>query len=196
MDMKIKEQQQAFLQDLLAPPVPIQAVAAPTATVVASEKSVVRPNPRNKTSLYDQTLESLAYIASFIMAAGLWIAGAFFTLVFLENAGLPVNVLSWGQWAIPLLVSAVELKLWPQRGRGPQRLLVWLVVLAFDIGTSWAGAASWGAGRHFNIFSGITLPSGGAGLALFALTLGLVFAFVPEKLGKWAVRELRTLWRI
>ncbi len=196
MDMKMKEQQQAFLQDLLATPAPAQAVATTASTVVTPERSTTRQTQRSKTSVYDQILESLAYIASFIIAAGLWIAGAFFTLVFLQGTGLPINGLSWGQWSIPLLVSAVELKLWPQRGRGPQRLLVWFVVLAFDIGTSWAGLVSWGAGRHINLFSGITLPSGGAGLAIFALVLGLLFAFAPEKLGKWAVRELRALWRI
>jgi hypothetical protein len=138
----------------------------------------------------------MAYVASLAIAGGLWAAGAFFTLVFLRGAGVPLAPAQLVAWLVPAFVSAVELKLWPARGRSPIRALVWLGVVTFDVGASFAGLVQWGAGRRINLFTGFTLPTTGAALWVFALGAGLVFAFAPEKIGKWAGRELRALLKI
>jgi hypothetical protein len=194
--MEAKPEEQALLEALInAPTQPAMAtVVAGTNSTQAQPRIITKP--RSRATVYDQTLEAMAYVASLGIALALWTAGAFFTLVFLEGAGVPVAPTQIFAWLIPAFVSAVELKLWPARGRSPIRGLIWFSVLAFDVGTSFAGLVQWGAGRRINLFTGITLPSTGTTLWLFALGLGLLFAFAPERIGKFAVRELRTLLKV
>lgn len=191
---------QALLESLMATPAqPAMATAAPAGAAAApaiEAQQRASSKPRSKPGIYDQTLEAMAYVASLAIAGGLWAAGAFFTLVFLQGAGVPVSPAMALAWLAPAFISAVELKLWPARGRSPIRALVWLGVVVFDVGASFAGLVEWGAGRRINLFTGITLPSAGAALWAFALGAGLVFAFAPEKIGKWAIRELRALLKI
>lgn len=181
---------------LPAGPVDAPAATSPTTPATERPRTTTASKPRSKPGIYDQTLEAMAYVASLAIAGGLWAAGAFFTLVFLSGAGVPVAPTQALAWLVPAFVSAIELKLWPARGRSPIRALIWLGVVAFDVGASFAGLADWGAGRHIDLFTGITLPSTGAALWLFALGAGLVFAFAPEKIAKWALRELRGLLKI
>ena len=194
--MEAKPEEQALLESLInAPAQPAMATAgAVTTSVQAQPRATTKP--RSKPGIYDQILEGMAYIASLAIGLALWVAGAFFTLVFLEGAGVPVAPAQALAWLIPAFVSAVELKLWPARGRSPIRGLIWLGVLAFDVGTSFAGLVEWAGGRHINLFTGFTLPTTGTTLWLLALILGLLFAFAPERIGKFAVRELRTLLKI
>lgn len=191
---------QALLESLVGgQPQPAMAAAAPAGAAAAVDPPAQQrasSKPRSKPGIYDQTLEAMAYVASLAIAGGLWAAGAFFTLIFLQGAGAPVAPAHAVAWLVPAFVSAVELKLWPARGRSPIRALVWLGVVVFDVGASFAGLVEWGAGRRINLFTGIILPSSGAALWAFALGAGLVFAFAPEKIGKWAIRELRGLLKI
>ena len=190
---------QALLESLMASssqPAMVTATSTAAAPPIETQQRAT-PKPRTKPSIYDQTLEAMAYIASLAIAAGLWLAGAFFTLVFLQHANVPyIAPTVLAAWLVPAFISAIELKLWPARGRSPYRAIIWLLVLAFDIGTSFAGLIEWGAGRQIDLFTGITLPSSGTGLWIFASGLGLTFAFAPERIGRWAIRELRTLLKI
>jgi hypothetical protein len=189
---------QAYLAQLFANPAP---VAASTPADRPTTEQTVKPErtTERKTSkhhdIYQQSLESLAYLGSLLIAAGLWAAGAYFTLRFIETLGVDFMSLGIFAWAIPAIISAIELSLWPRAGRGWQRVLVFSLVLAFDVGSSFAGVVSVGAGKTFALFNGVTLPKSGAGLWVIAIGAGLVFAFIPEKIGRWAVRELRTVWK-
>ena len=194
--MKAKPEEQALLESLINPPIQPTMATAVAATTPVQAQPRATTKPRSKPSIYDQTLEAMAYITCLAIGVGLWAAGAFFTLIFLEGEGVPVAPAQALAWLIPAFVSAVELKLWPARGHSPIRGLIWFGVLTFDVGTSFAGLMEWGSGRHFNFFTGITLPTTGATLWLVALAFGLLFAFAPERIGKFAVRELRTLLKI
>jgi hypothetical protein len=189
---------QAYLAQLFANPAPAAATASgdrsATEQTIRSERTTERKTSKHH-DIYQQSLESLAYIGSLLIAAGLWAAGAYFTLRFIETLGVDFMSLGVFAWAIPAIISAIELSLWPRAGRGWQRVLVFSLVLAFDVGSSFAGVVSVGAGKTFALFNGVTLPKSGAGLWVIAIGAGLVFAFIPEKIGRWAVRELRAVWK-
>lgn len=178
----------------------LPAPSIPAVPPSPPQKSIEdRPKARPKVLSYDdgivgKILDSAAYLGGLALGIGIWIAGAYFTLVFLGQMGINLAALSWGQWLIPAVISACELRLWPRSGTLWQRWIVWLVVLMFDVGTSWAGLVAWGAGRHIPIFDGIALPESGWSLRILALVLGLAFAFMPEKIVRWAVPEIRAVW--
>jgi hypothetical protein len=96
-------------------------------------------------------------------------------------------------WLIPAIVTAVELKLWPQASSVLIRWAVFLGVLTFDVGSSFAGFTSWAGGRTIPLFTGFTFPSTGWGVWLPGILLGLLFAFGPERLVRYAVGELNAL---
>lgn len=188
------------------PAAPIVASAAqPTTTVEIPAAPLLPAEPRRQRQtrqarqvsqepgLYDRVGQTAALIMALIMAFGLWFVGARFTLEFLASMGIVLASIGIAKWLIPLLVSAAELWLWPQ-GLGWQRWCIWSVVLIFDVGSSWAGFVVWASGRYVPLFQGFTLPTGGVWLHGIALALGLAFAFLPERLGRWAIGELQTVW--
>ena len=145
--------------------------------------------------LYERVGTSVALLVALAIGVGLWIAGAYFTLRFLESLGLRLGGLGGWQWLIPLGISSAELFLWPRRGTRVQQVVVFMAVLAFDVGSTYAGMVDMAAGRTVQLFAGITIPHDGPLLVALGLGSGLLFAFGPEKLWKWAVTDLIALWR-
>lgn len=191
-----KSDAQLQAEMILEPTVPL--VAQPAASHVAQPKE--QPQPRRTSSrristAYDKAGTTVAYAGAMFLAGLLWYLGAFFTLTFLQTQGLEIQHLGLVAWLVPLGITAIELWLMPRTGTRWQSVLVFLAVLAFDVGTSWSGAITWGAGKHIALFNGFTLPKAGLTLHALALVLGLVFAFLPEKIGRWAAAELWHVWR-
>ena len=122
---------QAYLAQLFANSAP---VTAPTlADRPATEQTIkAERNTERRTSkhhdIYQQSIDSLAYLGSVLIAAGLWAAGAYFTLQFIETLGVDFMSLGVFASAIPSIISAIELSLWPRAGRGWQRVLVFSLV--------------------------------------------------------------------
>ena len=191
----------AVLQNALSAATPTatavlpSTMPTPVASVQTTTTQITQPKPRAKRmGLYDKVGQTMALSMAVALAIGIWIVGAKFTLDFLASMGVNLASLSYGQWLIPLAISASELWLWPKGSSIWQRWAVWLGVLLFDVGSSWAGFTEWAGGRYVPLFAGFTMPAEGFPLHGLALVLGLVFAFLPEKIGRWAVSELRTLW--
>jgi hypothetical protein len=144
--------------------------------------------------LYSRLGRSIALCGFLALSSLLWYAGAFFTLSFLES-WYTVSRLGLLQWLIPLAITATEIFLWP-RWRGS--LAQWLgfsAVLLFDVGTTVSGLLPLLAGRAVDLFGGFQLPEAGAWLYSLSIAGGLLLAYGPEKLGKWALGELYGLWR-
>lgn len=189
--MQTPAQNDQLIADLINAAAPPPATIAPPPATVRTER---RTSSTNK-GLYDRAGMTLALLLSLAIAAGLWAGGAFFTLSFFRSIGVHLDPRNVAAWLLPLAITAGELWLWPKVGQRWQAVLIFFVVLAFDVGTSWAGAVQWGAGRYIPLFTGITLAQGGWPLHVLALTAGLSFAFLPEKLTRYALAELQRTWR-
>jgi hypothetical protein len=142
----------------------------------------------------DKAMNALAYLGIIGIAVLLWWWGAGFTVNFLAGLSTSIKTWGWPAWGIPVLVTMIELKLWRHMTNplSPAGAAV-LVVLLFDIGTSFAGFTQWAAGRTLPLFTGITFPSAGWPLWIVGIGLGVVFAFLPERLSRWALAELAAL---
>jgi hypothetical protein len=167
-----------------------QPAAAPQAP---PERPQTAPRTRTKQGLYDRVGMSLALSLGLGVAFLLWLAGAFFTLQFLKGMGVALAGAGLAQWLIPAAITAGELWLWPRASTRPQQTALFLLILAFDVGTSLIGLRNWAAGREIPNVG--TLPAAGWGLWAGALVVSLVCAFWPEKLGRWSVSELLKAWR-
>lgn len=185
------------------PPAPTEVIVTPSAPAVTIERvertESAPPRVSKKMAaaagLYDRIGITLALLGSLAIATGLWWVGAYFTLRFLAGAGLKMAATDMAAWLIPATITAIELWLLSRIRSNWQALVVFLAVLAFDLGTSWGGFVEWGAGRHIGLFAGFTIPTEGRTLHLIAIILGLIWAFLPEKIARWAVAELRRVWQ-
>lgn len=198
---KATEHDQLIAELLAAADAAKAAQAIPQAATPPADRQQTAPNkprstsPRPLSGLYDKIGMTLALVAALAVAALLWYAGAWFTLWFLERAGLALAGAGALRWLIPAALTAGQLWLWPRANSPWQSLLLFLGFLGFDVGTSWGGFTSWGAGRRVELFNGFTIPKDGPWLNGIALVLGLTFAFLPEKIARWALGELRRVWR-
>ncbi len=187
-----------LLADLINQPVTTPAIPSPP-PIDTQQTITTQQRPRSTTrtvgGLYDKLGLTLALIGSLAVSALIWYAGAYFTLWFLERAGLALAGAGAVKWLIPAAITAGQLWLWPRANSPWQSLLVFLGFLAFDVGTSWGGFTNWAAGRRIEMFSGFTIPNNGLWLHGLALICGLGFAFLPEKIARWALGELRRTWR-
>ncbi len=172
-----------------APAAPAQEKAAPRPASRPTRKAP----PAFVGDLYSRLGRSIALLGFTLLSGFLWYAGAYFTLAFLER-WYPVSSLGLAQWLIPLAITATEIFLWPQRASWPQRIGFWSVLL-FDIGTTYSGLLPLIAGRRVDIFGSHVIPEAGAVLYAIGILSGLLLAYGPEKLGKWALSELYALWR-
>ena len=102
---------------------------------------------------------------------------------------------SWQEALLAEKPSAAKLEQIYLRYRNGLRIqsVFWLAVVAFNVVTSLAGLLTWLAGRPlFNLF---TMPTTGLWLFGASMVIALILAFLPEKLGRWAVIEFREEWR-
>lgn len=166
---------------------------APPVATPPQDRPQVAPRNKTKPGLYDRVGLSLALSLGLAVAGLLWLAGAFFTLQFLKGMGVALAGAGVAQWLIPAAITAGELWLWPRASTRPQQTALFLLILAFDVGTSLIGLVTWAAGRTIPNVG--TLPAAGWGLWAGALVVSLVCAFWPEKLGRWSVSELLKAWR-
>jgi len=193
--MQTPAQNDQLLADLIganvAQPTAPSTPLAPPVTAIRTER---RPATIGK-GLYDRAGMTLALLLTLTIGAGLWAGGAFFTLSFFGSIGLQLDPRNVAAWLLPLAITAGELWMWPRANQRWQAVLIFFTVLAFDIGTSWAGAVQWGSGRHIPLFAGFTLAQSGWTLHILALIAGLAFAFLPEKIARYALTELQRTWR-
>lgn len=154
------------------------------------ERTTTRRKSQN--DLYNKIGYSLAILASFGVAGLFWYIGAYYTLRGLTAFGLDVQSLTW--WLLPIFITAVELWLMPKKGTAGFAVVMFFMILGFDVLTSWFGLINDLAGRNLPLGAGITLPTGGTVLHSLCIVLSLVFAFLPEKLGRWAYREITGTW--
>lgn len=148
---------------------------------------------RRKTSnnLYDKVGRTGAYIGVTIIGILLWYVGAFYTLAAIRSFGIATNGIFW--WFVPLLITMIELWLMPKKSLDWRLLAAFLFVLILDIGTSWQGLTSF-AGKTLPLFGGIKLPTGGAELHVTAAIIAVTLAFIPEKIARAGVIELKKVW--
>lgn len=151
-----------------------------------------RPKPKSNTT-YDKTLESLAYVASFCIAAALWYVGAYFTLAAIAELGIATTHLAW--WLIPLAITAIELSLIEKIKGGWQSIAIFASVLALDIASSWYGIVTKLGGEFVPLGAGFSIPTTGTVLHAGAIIASLIFAFAPEKIARWAFSEIGRVWK-
>lgn len=186
----VDPQDAALLADLIGEQ-PADLQHKPSTQTTTTKRTRPTPQP----NIYTKVQTSIALSFALLIAALLWIAGAFFTLQALEQFGIKLAGIGIWQWFIPLAITASELALWPRRSSARLQFVFFISVLLFDIGTSFAGLIEWGAGRTFPLFEGITFPESGWRLRIIALVIALIFAFGPERLARWAGPELWQLWK-
>jgi len=204
--MDMKERENALLRDLLAAQGP--APAAPTSEqrrLEPANPTPPKPLPPARqraastipagAGLYKRVQASIALCFAITIAAGLWWGGAYFTLQALATFGIVLAGVGWWQWLIPVAITASELALWPHRASSRLQGIFFAGVVIFDVGTSFAGLAAWGAGRPIPLFQGMSIPPAGPGLIVFALAVALILAFIPERLVRWAGPDLVALWK-
>jgi hypothetical protein len=155
-----------------------------------------------------------------VLGAILWRADAHFTLLFAYGwAPSVVSQLSYGQWAIPVLLTLGQLyfvvgpkkiqalqvarqlaaanpeheptyrKYLKLRKKTLRHTIAFFVVSFINVGTSAQGMYEWAGGRTINLFGGFTLPQPGWPLRAISFALGIVLAFGAEKALKAAWAE-------
>lgn len=177
----------------------MSGIAGPAAAALPVESpppKTQRPKRRATPKIegrIDLVMTVIAYLGVLGIAGGLWYVGARFTLVFLNTLAPGLATVGIIAWAIPVIITAIELTLWPHSRTSSILWAVFLVVLTFDIGTSFAGFTQWAGGRTVPLFTGIMVPSGGWQLWALGIGCGLLFAFGPERLTRVAIGELKAI---
>lgn len=145
-----------------------------------------------QTDLYNKIGYTIALIMGLGFALLMWFIGARYTVLGLQLFGFKTTSTGW--YILPLGITAVELWLMPKRGNHLLSVFFFLLILAFDVLTSWYGLRLDLAGRNLPLGTGWQLPSNGTPFHIACVVLSLGFAFLPEKLGKWAGREMMGVW--
>lgn len=133
----------------------------------------------------------------------------------------------YGQWLIPVAITILTLASWPRKELRSEvskaraawresktdhdlldyvdirrvlrvKTVIFTIVGAFNLGTSFSGLLIWGAGRELDLFVGLTIPTAGWGLWAFAGIVGLVCSYGPEKIARWSLGyldRLRYAWK-
>jgi hypothetical protein len=159
------------------------------------------PPPTAIRGLYRRIGTTLALIGATLIGGLMWYYGGVFSLDYLGDTFAPIRAFIqrspwWQHWWLPILISAVEIFLWPRRERRLPifllRLGLWLAVLAFDVLTTVRGLlpilAALGIAHVEPVAEQAWLAYSISGL------LGLAFAYLPEKIARWVVSDLWNLW--
>lgn len=159
------------------------------------------PPPTAIRGTYRRIGTTLALIGASLIGALMWYYGGVFSLDYLGDTFAPIAALVartpwWQHWWIPVLISAVEIFLWPRRERRASifilRLLLWLAVLAFDVLTTVRGVLP--------VLASVGLPAlnqaGERQWLAYGISgaFGIAFAYLPEKIARWVLSDLWNLW--
>lgn len=146
------------------------------------------------------------------MTVALFVAGTIGTMMWYFASGFTLDYLHtvpafaaffgkhWLQWLVPIGMSAAELFLWPQREYRLRiwalRMVLWLIVLGFDIVTTNFGVSPWILSWTWNTWIQDTtqLPYRSIWNTLVGLEIGLAFAYLPEKIVRWVLTDLWSMW--
>lgn len=177
---------------LPAPTVVVESVSQPVETRTATQKIVKPVVQKQGPTLYDKLMVSLVDAGLLIFGFGMWWIGAQFTLAFAASIGIPVAKLGVAQWLLPAIITAIEIKCWPNKTLDWHHLSIFGIIAIVDLFTSTVGGKAWLAGR---MIAEWRLPSDGTVIWLIALVASIAFAFWPERLTRSAVRSLLKTWR-
>lgn len=173
--------------------IPIAQPTQPAEPEPATQPAKRATTPRKiNTDAYNKIGYTVALLGAAASAILLWLIGANYTLQGLQLFGINARGMEW--WALPIVITAIELWLMPKRGSKPLIIIFFMIILAFDVLTSWYGLNLDLAGRTLPLATGLTLPSGGIPFHVFMIALSLAFAFVPEKLARVAIKEAGATW--
>jgi len=78
----------------------------------------------------------------------------------LAAIGIPIDGLGGWRWLIPIGISAVELRWWPQ-DIAESKALSFALVALLDGASTLYGLVLWGAGPTLPLATGITIPRDG-----------------------------------
>jgi hypothetical protein len=157
-------------------PVPSPYEAAGASTNMAPAPRVARSARAG--GFYDRAITIAALVGGLALCAAAWLVGARFTITAIESTGWLVSAGAL-IWAIPVLVTALELRFSPNRRRGTASRLFWGLVLGFDVLTTGWGAMPWVAQWSPDLLTS----------AILAALLGMVFALGPEPAARALLRE-------
>lgn len=159
------------------------------------------PPPTAIRGWYRRIGTSIALIGAALIGGLMWYYGGVFTLDFLSATIAQVGALVrgtpwWQHWWIPLVISAIEIFLWPRRERRIAiwllRLGLWLAVLAFDVLTTMRGVLP---GISHQALPFLRDPEVRRWLDLgVSGGVGVACAYVPEKIARWVLSDLWNLW--
>ncbi|HEU4327361.1 MAG TPA: hypothetical protein VFS21_29760 [Roseiflexaceae bacterium] len=161
------------------------------------------PPPPILRSVYDRVGMTLAMLGAGVLGMLLWYFSADFTLDFLRGT-FPAFVRffadHWMQWLVPIGISAGELFLWPEKEYRPRvwalRLALWSLFLGFDIVTTNFGVSPWIKSWTWNSWIQDS-PQFAYRLiweTLVSLEIGLALAYLPEKIIRWVLADLWSMW--
>jgi hypothetical protein len=187
----------ALLAALLA-----QAQQAPTQPG-AGEPHASHATPRTKRS-QSQLVDTLAYAGAACFGLAGWMLGGFFTLTACAAVGLPIVAqIDWPWalpanalicWLIPLSVSLIEVRFWPNGANGWRSWLFWAISL-LDVASTVYGLSVALADKPIPLGAGFTLARGSDALWMVACVLALILTFAPEQIVTRSIAGLRDLWK-
>ncbi|GAA5530991.1 hypothetical protein [Herpetosiphon gulosus] len=167
--------------------------------------------------------EVMVAVGLMAIAGLLWYWDGAFTISFIAKQSTAFAQWGIWQWTIPVFFTAVTLGAWPRkeiRTRSHELRAKWgdthadadyeryesirkeirvrwamvSIVVLVNIGTSFSGLVLWLANRTVDLFLGWTFPDTGWGLYAPATVIGIILAFGPEKIGRWAMSQLMKLF--
>jgi hypothetical protein len=150
--------------------------------------------PAKSSLAFNAFLDIIA--ALFVLAVGttLWSIGAYFTLLALAKFGLPINDLDAFAWLIPIGVSVLELRYWPEAKQTQVKTGMMLLVGGFDLLSTSYGIYLWFPGRIIPLGMGYTMPRTGLALFIPVLVVSIILTFGPERIIIWAGKEIQGKW--
>ncbi|GAB4185395.1 MAG: hypothetical protein Fur005_47820 [Roseiflexaceae bacterium] len=130
--------------------------------------------------------------------------GGFFTLTALHALGLPLLVqIDWPwalpraaqlAWLVPLFISLIEVRFWPNGSNGWRSWLFWGVSL-IDVASTIYGLSIALSDRTIPLGAGFMLPRATDTLWLVACLLALLLTFAPEQIILRSLAGMRALWQ-
>lgn len=190
------------IPDSRAPSVPGPTSAATTTRPRRKlvDDPVIPPPPAIR-GAYRRLGTSIALVGAALLGGLMWYYGGICSLDYLGDTFAAVGQFLertawWQHWWIPVLISAIEIFLWPRRERRWAifllRLVLWLAVLAFDVLTTARGLLPIVTAQT-NALNLDVVARQSVGYTVSG-ALGFAFAYLPEKIARWVLSDLWNLW--